>query len=102
LAKDVTVGRWHPIGKYLTEKEPHFKALNEIFLSGVYDGFSVADAAMRDDHKERLFCAPDELSMTNDQLNSILAVYVEKHKVHMDWPVSLYLLTALQEVFPCP
>jgi hypothetical protein len=90
------------VESYLKEKREDFKNFNMVWLDGVYEGLLTASDYMASHDKGHLFCPPEKMAMTMDQIKSILDRYLATHKVQMSWPTDVVLLGALKEVFPCP
>lgn len=90
------------VESYINEKREDYRDFSKIWLDGVYNGLLVASIDMAQDNRGSLFCPPGKMAMTNDQVKSIIDQYLTTHKVQMDWPISVVLLGALKEVFPCP
>ena len=80
---------------------------NRAYLRGVWDGLQSANISLEENHQKRLFCQPPKLGIPLDQVISILRRYIgDDHRpttvALADLPVDSILLSALQNIFPCP
>ena len=80
---------------------------NRTYLRGVWDGLQSANVSLEENHQKRLFCQPPKLGIPLDQVISILRRYIgDDHRpttvALADLPVDSILLSALQDIFPCP
>ena len=80
---------------------------NRTYLRGVWDGFQSANVSLEENHQRPLFCQPPKLEIPLDQVIDILKRYIgDDHRLSTEairgFPVDGVLLTALQDVFPCP
>lgn len=74
------------------------------WLSGVEAGIQVANVRLKLAGQAMLYCQPNKLGLTIDQVEDIMNRYVRAHPTAAtpDLPVSLAMMFALQEAFPCP
>ncbi|WP_297799527.1 hypothetical protein [uncultured Brevundimonas sp.] len=75
--------------------------LIRLYISGVENGFKWANASAELTHGVKLYCAPPELALTEDQIVSILDRYIEKESPEDSDPLGMILMFALMDVFPC-
>jgi hypothetical protein len=92
---------WVTIERYMKEQNGNHMDFMVLWLDGVYDGLMAASALTAAENKGDLFCQPEKLVMTKDQIKSILDDFLAKHKMPPDMPINTVLLGALREVFPC-
>jgi hypothetical protein len=75
-------------------------------IVGIADGFGAANDQFKDTGKSMLYCAPDSIKFTGDQLIDILRRWVEANRAkapRIDTaPPAMALLYALEDAFPCP
>jgi hypothetical protein len=89
---------------YLKERqaEPQ-RGYDLIWLDGLYNGLLMASIEMSLDRKGELFCPPEHMTMTTEQIADILDRYIAKNlgKMPPDPSISIVLLAAMKETFPC-
>jgi hypothetical protein len=79
----------------------------QIFLTGVSQGFLVANFTLVHAGKEPLYCQPDKLAIAADTLMNIVETGVKvMEKIGTpseieDAPVSMVLYLGMKETFPC-
>ncbi len=79
-----------------TEKDLNF---NKAYLIGVKDGL-IAYNNTSSEHK--LFCVPENLSLTFEQASDIAMRWANKKNVDAhSLPIGLTLLYGLREIYPC-
>jgi len=71
-------------------------------LSAMESGFGWSNAALRHEHQRPLYCVPEKLVFTDQQLVDIMRRDLAEYPHHAAMPYGLVLLTALQKLFPCP
>jgi len=89
------------VGSYMQETREDIKGFNKIWIDGVFSGLEAANGFSKVAGKPPLLCLPPKMAMTNDQILSVLDLYLAAHKTPMDMPVDIVLLKALREAFPC-
>jgi hypothetical protein len=89
------------------------KSASSTYLKGMGDGFVWANADLAALHRNRLYCAPEELGMNSDNYDQILESFLPKMGEawrtlkNKDWktlddvPAGFALLMALTNAFPC-
>jgi len=75
--------------------------LDTTWLYGVQNGFAWANAANESHGLPPLYCQPRNLALTQDQVIDILDNYIKAGKATLQSEVSLVLLMALKNAFPC-
>jgi hypothetical protein len=75
-------------------------------MKGFEEGFNAANRQLRDDRKHTpLYCPPEKVNFTSEQLIDILRRWVEAKRVQAPGigtaPPSYALLYALEDAFPC-
>jgi len=72
------------------------------YLSSIELGMSWVNVLLAEDRKERpLYCPPNTLALTGEQLVDILRKELEGSPEEGSRPLGLVLMTALQKAFPC-
>ena len=71
------------------------------YLIGIGTGLSWANANLFRDHKPRLFCVPEKVTLAPEQELDILKRYVQRNPNLADKQVGAVLLLALIDAFPC-
>jgi len=71
-------------------------------LDAMITGFEWANADLGNEHKDLLYCEPNKLPLTQDELVAIVNNYIREDKTQGYWPLGLTALSAMQETFPCP
>lgn len=104
LALSAGAARADPIsGDYETLKDT---AMFKQYVYGVYAGLGWANAQLSNEKHGLLFCQPEELTLTADQLLSILDRYMEdparKKAMPKDTSLASTTMLSLEHVFPCP
>ena len=95
------VARTLTVGGYMQESREDIKGFNKIWLDGAYGGLTAANGFLVAAGKPPLLCQSSKMAMTNDQILSVLDLYLAAHKTRSDTPVNIVLLRALREAFPC-
>lgn len=70
-------------------------------LNSLADGFGWANGQLQASGQPQLFCQPENLATTADQVASILRDYLKQNATMGDYPVGAVLLNALRFTFPC-
>ena len=73
----------------------------EMFVVGISDGLEWANVSNLRKRAPQLYCLPEKLGLTNDQIISILREYVKANPKEASLPVGLVLRSAMEETFPC-
>jgi hypothetical protein len=78
-------------------------SIHLVFLSGVSSGLLSYNVVLQGNHAEPLFCQPLRLGLTADQDADIMLRWAKAQTKNTDdLPMSLAMLYALEERFPCP
>ena len=73
-----------------------------MFMRGIGDGISGYNAAMSaTDEDRRVYCPPPNVGIVDAQYVAIMSTFLAKYPNTRSQPVSLVLLFALKETFPC-
>ena len=95
-----------PVKAFLQEYESASASLRETMESFVFDlneGMGwLNDYLATARHEPRVYCPPDKLTLTGNQLVEILKKFVQRDQQYGDYPVGAALVYALKDVFPCP
>jgi hypothetical protein len=74
-------------------------------ILGIEDGFEAANDELKANGKPMLYCAPEAIKFTGDQLVEILRRWVDTNRVKAPRleaaPPATALLYALEDAFPC-
>jgi len=71
-------------------------------ITRTQNGMSWANSALRMQRKEDpLYCVPDNLVLTGEQIVDILRRYLNEEPSAGERPYGLVMLVALQRTFPC-
>jgi Rap1a immunity proteins len=76
-------------------------ALTHLYIHGVSDGILVYNTFTSRQGGKQFFCPPDNISLVDDQLVSIVKGYIDKFPKTKSLPVAGVLMFALQDAFPC-
>ncbi|MGA2841736.1 MAG: hypothetical protein ABSG18_16440 [Steroidobacteraceae bacterium] len=87
-----------------TQKSGTSHMLDTVWLYGVQNGFAWANAYNGDRGLPPLYCQPENLALTRDQVTNILDNFIktDQGRALLNAEISLVLLKALQHAFPCP
>ena len=82
------------------------QALAKAILRATEAGFSAANTELKDERRETpLYCAPERLNLTGEQLIDILRRWVDAKRAQTPRidtaPMPMGLLYALEDAFPC-
>lgn len=75
----------------------------EAYLSGVIEGYVIANAELEMERKSRpFFCTPENLTLNAENAFDLIDNYLAKNNHIQDtYSISFPLLLALEEAFPC-
>lgn len=81
----------------------HQWVLMRTYLNGYFNGLGFANAEYKSQHMPQLFCQPDKLKMTDENLSNIIedAVARSNPPFGVEDIVEVILLRGLQYTFPC-
>jgi len=74
---------------------------NWAFVAGVLIGFQWSNGELEHTGKQKLFCQPEDKTISVDDAMTTLRVYIRKRPPFADMMAGLVLLQALEEAFPC-
>jgi hypothetical protein len=81
------------------------KGMAETLIAANAAGLSAANASLASADKPMLYCAPERISLTGEQLIDILRRYVETKRARVPMIDTMHpaviLLFALEDAFPC-
>jgi hypothetical protein len=91
------------VSKFLQAvEEPLGREGAETFLAGINSGFMQANSYLAETRQESpIFCLPEQLSLTNDQLLSLLKKAADQDSAMGDMTVPAALLGVMKKTFPC-
>jgi len=75
--------------------------LLRIFIRGIGEGIGALNAWEKVSGAKPAYCPPPNIALVDAQLVSILADHIAKYPSLKDNPVSLVMISALEDVFPC-
>lgn len=82
-----------------------FQSLSEnskqAFLRGAEEAYGFANATLSEDGVARLYCVPQGTAHSIDDLSALVRGYTIRNSFALELPVSLILLSAMQEAYPC-
>jgi hypothetical protein len=97
--------RFVSLNTYIAQRQGPLRDYYRAWLIGAYYGILEASIDISlDDNRKSIFCPPEKMTMTTEQVVDILDRYViakQKMISGKDWPLSLVLLSSLKETFPC-
>jgi hypothetical protein len=96
LSADVSVN------SYLHPRSEDFRVFDKLFLDGAMSGLLAYNFFAKDEFHQMFFCIPGKLALTIEQTEDILNRYIKNHHPSDTMPISIALLFALEETFPCP
>ena len=73
----------------------------KVWFAGVGNGFSWANSMLISSGQTRLYCPPENLTITTDQEVEIFKSGLEHHPKWKEFPAGLIMLKSLIETFPC-
>jgi len=91
--------------KWYRDQKTNPAALNliEVYIKGVGDAFTAANAALEVSRREQpLFCQPDELGLFAKNSMNILDREINRSPWRDDDRLPIILLSGLMNTFPCP
>ena len=71
------------------------------YMNGLSRGLFWANVRLAASERAQLYCEPDNLSLTSDQIVSIFRNYMAKNSSDGEEPAGMILMFALKDVFPC-
>jgi hypothetical protein len=74
----------------------------KIYLRGLHQGVSWSNTVLNYQKLPKLYCAPDTITLTDDQVQDVIRRLVEKEPLNGTYPIAMVMLKALQRAFPCP
>ncbi|RRN79475.1 hypothetical protein EIM50_09460 [Pseudoxanthomonas sp. SGD-10] len=85
--------------------DPEVRIAQGIYLLGLGNGFTYANAALATGGQRPLYCAPPKLALNEDNYRRIIDEALRKARedgrVRDEEPVELFLLIGLSRTFPC-
>lgn len=73
-----------------------------VYVTGIYVGFTWANARLSQNRQPQLFCAPVHGALQYDQLMDIMSSFINSgHRAIAAQPVGAALLLALEDAYPC-
>jgi hypothetical protein len=78
------------------------KSVSEIYLAGIFEGFSWSNVLVKNRGEKPFYCQPEKLALKFEQQIDILKKYVVQDPRMVDAPVGLSIFYAMRYTFPCP
>jgi hypothetical protein len=88
------------LGEYKAVRKQSESAA-EAWITAAENAYAWANAALKQNGAQPLYCAPDAFDMSPEALLGFFTRYVELNGVTDDVYLALIVLLALQERFPC-
>jgi Rap1a immunity proteins len=83
---------------YQNPESEMYRTMYQMYLAGTRDGLISYDAAVN----ERRFCLPRNLTITAHQAEDMMLRWAKRQTSNVDsTPISLALLRAFEEAYPC-
>jgi hypothetical protein len=76
-------------------------AVSKLYLRGLSDGFAWANISSAHDGNPKLFCQPETIALTIEQLIDIFKRFSKENPNFDNSSAGMVLLFALKEAFPC-
>jgi hypothetical protein len=91
------------MGGYLHPKNVQEEVWYKMYVAGLKDGlmFYMAAELKLNPAAKRLFCFPDNLSLTTEQAEDIIKRWAQLHSTPDSDPIGFSLLYGLAQNFPC-
>ncbi len=90
------------VGTYLEARKKSDPAMTTlVYIMGLSQGFSWANAMLSNQGKPELFCVPSTLPLGAEAHADILDRALKNHPQKDESPIEPVLLFALMETFPC-
>ena len=80
---------------------PEDRRIVENFISGIEEGLSWANVAVKNQRQPPLYCQPDHLTLTVPQIIDVMRRGINNDPALGDYPLGMVALIALQRTFPC-
>ena len=77
------------------------KAFYYLYLDGVREGVIELNVVLEEKRQQLLFCLPEKLELTIEQVEDIMMRQAEKITDPDQLPIGLILAQGLQNTFPC-
>jgi hypothetical protein len=74
---------------------------HHLYLDGAKSGLMAYNAWMKNHGGQPAFCMPGNLALTTEQTEDIMLKSADKRAAKGETPVSLLLLSGLQDTYPC-
>jgi hypothetical protein len=89
------------LGDYKAPRNEEFKSFNELYLTGVMEGFLTSNAKLGLDGKPKLFCLPPKEEVRAQKAAEIMMHQAKSVPDADNYPISILLLAGLIDNFPC-
>jgi hypothetical protein len=94
---EVTVKDWRE-----SKTNPETAKIIKTYIAGITSAYTSANGYLDATKREMLYCAPDTLAINVNNSESFLDSILEKRKgIEDTMPISIVILVALREAFPC-
>ena len=93
-----------PKVSHLASTDPTVQMQLKAYISGVWGGLLVTNAALDNAHQKPLICPAPDYSPSDEELVGIIKAFVATHPSasKQDYSISIIAFFAFQQKFPCP
>ena len=90
-------------GDFIEAYNDHTKdnLLQRMFIRGIGEGIMALSAFVNEGGGKPVYCPPPNVGLVDAQYVAIMTDHIAKYPSIKDKPVSLVLVSALEEAFPC-
>ena len=82
-------------------KDPIKKEMLNTYTAGIGQGITFANVYNKTQKIPMIFCPPNELPITGDLTNTVLAKFIAKNSFKSTDEISIILIFALKDAYPC-
>ncbi len=82
-------------------KDPIKKEMLNTYTAGMGQGITFANVYNKTQKIPMIFCPPNELPITGDLTNTVLAKFIAKNSFKSTDEISIILIFALKDAYPC-
>lgn len=89
------------LGAYRAAETDGMRELYATYLDGVKGGLMSANAWLKSHGQQPVFCPPEHLPITTEQLDAIMLSSAKRRVGKDETLVALLLMSGLQDTYPC-
>lgn len=82
-------------------RDPIKKEMLNTYTAGMGQGVTFANVYNKTKKIPMIFCPPDDLQITGDLTNTVLAKFIAKNSFKPSDEISIILIFALKDAYPC-